>query len=288
MIPKNAKLLRYPFTQLIVTNNNGSAVTYRVEDFGVPTNPTARVLATSTAEAKLRIVPMNYGENTVSTVVDTDLALDSAPAPFVSYVNDPYSVWLAQNRNTIENNFDTMEKTFVRNQIGAFAGTLAGGAQAAIGGSGAVGAMGVGSAISSAAGMLTSRAEAINSLNAIVAESEDMRQRPATASGLQSVGLAIQNHKGFFSCGIVQPRIARIKQLDDYFTMFGYRQDRILPINLHARTKFTYIKTAGMQIRSNIPKDIETEIASAFDNGIWFWTDNATMCDFSQTNNFLT
>lgn len=285
---KNSKLLRYPFTQLLVTNNNGSAVTYRCEDFGSPSSPTARVLGTSTPEAKIRIVPINYGENTVSTVMDTNLALDTAPAPPVSYVNDPYTVWLAQNRNTIENNFDTLEKNFIRNQTMSFAGSVMGVGQAAVGGKSLFGGQGVMGAISGATQMLSSRQDAINQLNAIVAQSEDMRQRPATASGVQSVGLSIQNHKPYYSSGIVQPRVARVRQLDDYFSMFGYRVDRVMPINLHVRTNWTYIKTAGCQIRSNIPKDIETEIANQFDNGLWFWSNNSTMCDFSQSNNFLT
>ena len=285
MVVKNSKLTKYPFTQMLVTNNNGSAVTYRCEDFGAPDSPKARVSGTSTAEAKIRLTPINYGENTVPTVVDTDLAIDTAPAPFVSYVNDPYSVWLAQNRNTIENNFDTMQNRFIRQQAGTVIGGMLKAADAgAKGGAGAAAA----SLASTTFDVVSNTASAIEDINAIVAASEDMRQRPATASGVQSVGLSIQNNKGYFSAGIVQPRTSRILQLDDYFTMFGYRQDRIMNINLKVRSEFTYIKTAGCNIRSNIPKDIESEIAARFDNGIFWWVNNSNMCDFSVSNNFLT
>lgn len=285
---KNDKLLRYPYTQIIVTNNNGSGVSYRFEDFIDPDNPTARILGTTTAEGKIRLVPINYGPGmNTSFDYDSSQALDSAPCPAVSYMNDPYSVWLAQNRNTIENNFDVMEKQFVRGQVGAAANILSGGVMGKVGGKSQLGAAGVGSVIGGIAGMLGGRASAIENLDSIVAESEDTRNRPRTASGIQSTGLAAQNRKKYFTAGVIQPRPDRVKQLDDYFSMFGYRQDKIMAINLHCRTKWTYIKTAGCQIRSNIPKDIETEIASQFDSGIWFWSDNATMCDFSQNNGFL-
>ncbi len=286
---KNKKLTCYPFTQMVVSNNNGSAVSWKCELFTTsPDNPAGRALGTSTAEGKIRLVPLNYGENIGTSLdYDTSLAIDSAPVPFVSYTGDQYNIWLAQNRNTINNNFDTMENTFIRNQVGDFARTVTGIAQGVAGGASAFGAAGIGQAVNSGMSMFSSTQDAINQINAIVAQSEDMRQRPATASGVQSVGLSTQNGKEFFTGVIVQPRVARVRQLDDYFSMFGYRIDRVMPINLHVRTNWTYIKTAGCQIRSNIPKDIETQIANQFDNGIWFWSNNATMCDFSQSNNFL-
>ena len=285
---KNTKLLRYPYTQLLVSNNNGSAVTWRFEDFVSADSPSARLLGTTTAEGKVRIVPLNYGQGVATSFdYDTGYALDTAPLPTVSYNNDPYTVWLAQNRNTINNNFDIMEKQFIRGQIGAALGVASGVGISKLSKGTTLGASGVMSAIQSGINMIGQTASAIDNLDSIVAQSEDMRNRPSTASGVQSVGLSMQNGKAFFTAAVIQPRVDRVKQLDDYFSMFGYRQDKIMAINLHCRTKWTYIKTAGCQIRSNIPKDIETEIASQFDSGIWFWSDNATMCDFSQNNGFL-
>lgn len=277
--PKNNKLFSYPFLQMIVSNNNGSAVDYRYEWFSTD-DRILRLLGTTTAEAKVRGVPLNYGEGSVSNKYDSSYAIDTAPYPSVSYSNDAYAVWLAQNRNTIENNFDINKRNYISQQVmsgfNATLGLLTGGLGAS------------GSALSAVENSLMQTQNAMNNIDSIVASAEDMRQRPPTASGVQSVGLAQQNKKIGFTSYAVVPTYDRVVEIDNYFTMYGYSQKRIMPIQLKRRSEFTYIKTVDCNIQSSIPKDIERKIVDIFNNGIWFWVNNANMCNFEVTNGILT
>jgi len=277
-LPKNKKLFTYPFTQLIVSNNNGSAVDYRFEWF-TSADPTLRLFGTTTPEAKVRAVPYNYGEGAVSNVYDTSYAIDTAPYPSVCYTNDAYEVWLAQNRNTIENNFDINKRNFVTGQIMTGLNTTLG---LLTGGLGKTG-----SAVSAVESSFLQTQNALNNMDSIIANAEDMRQRPPTASGIQSVGLAQQNKKIGFTANVVHPSYARTRELDDYFTMYGYAQKRVMPVNMHVRSEFTYIKTTDCNIQSSIPKDIERHIADIFNSGVWFWVNNNHMCDFTVNNAIL-
>ena len=100
-----------------------------------------------------------------------------------------------------------------------------------------------------------------------------------SAQGLASI---VGGTYGFF----IAQRCIRAdyaQQIDDYFTMFGYK---ILSINqlthssLHLRSRFTYIKTANMDIRGNIPADDRSQICSIFDKGVRFW------CEYTDVGNY--
>lgn len=98
----------------------------------------------------------------------------------------------------------------------------------------------------------------------------------------QALAAVVTGNYGFF----VAQRCIRsdyAKQIDDYFTMFGYK---VLTINqlthssLHLRSRFTYIKTANMDIRGNIPADDRSQICSIFDKGVRFW------CEYTDVGNY--
>lgn len=61
------------------------------------------------------------------------------------------------------------------------------------------------------------------------------------------------------------------KIIDDYFTMYGYQINRVFQPNRRARTRFTYIKTAGAIIEAEFPAIIAQAIENIYNNGICFW-----------------
>jgi hypothetical protein len=63
------------------------------------------------------------------------------------------------------------------------------------------------------------------------------------------------------------------KQLDEYFTMFGYKVNTIKNPTLQNRTRFTYIKTANMCLHGLIPQNYIEKICTIFNMGIRFWID---------------
>lgn len=74
------------------------------------------------------------------------------------------------------------------------------------------------------------------------------------------------------------------EKIDKYFDMFGYAMHTVAVPNIHARERWTYIKTIGCQVDGNIPTEAVSAIQSIFNKGITFWADAEHFGDYTQTN----
>ena len=136
----------------------------------------------------------------------------------------------------------------------------------------------------------------------------------ATAASYQSGSLLADGYSAAISGGIVQGNftnngslipvgISRImgtrvsisaqyaKAIDDYFTAYGYAYRKIMTITeskRKRRTRFTYIKTVGVEITGQLPQDARMAIAARYNKGVRFWADHLHMYDYSLTNALLT
>lgn len=107
-----------------------------------------------------------------------------------------------------------------------------------------------------------------------------------SAAGLAAI---IAGNYGFFSAQrCIREDYAR--QIDDYFTMFGYKQNKLMTLShnsLKVRSRFTYIKTANMDIRGSIPAEDKSLYCAIFDRGIRFWFDKGSIGSYTSNNNTL-
>ena len=288
--PKNKKLYTYPYTCLHVSNNDGSSIDLKYEKFkdasgNIIEHPTAKVCGTSCAEAKLRLTPLYYMGNTVSSDLDFDYSIDSGSFPTCSMVGDAYQIYLAQNKNRISNMYEQMEIAPYKQLFTGLGNVGLGAMNGALksGGSGAV--MG---ALSGAEGMLTGAMQlgfsTIDKVGELTAQREDMKIAPSTASGISGVGLAYQNGKKNFTLTVKTLDYTHAKLVDDFFTLYGYPVRRIDHPRLKARTSFTYIKTVGCIVIGNIPEVSKGAIESAFDSGIRLWCNTSDIGNFNVVN----
>ena len=74
------------------------------------------------------------------------------------------------------------------------------------------------------------------------------------------------------------------ERIDKYFDMFGYAIHTVAVPNLHARARYTYIKTIGAQVDGNIPSEAVSLIQNVLNNGITFWADTTNFGDYSLAN----
>ena len=91
-IPKNRKLLTYPFCALSVENNNGSANIYRFEFFNSD-RCYCRLLGVPTIGCSIRIAPKDYKGVTINHAE----GLVAGKYPTLGWINDTYTNWLTQN-----------------------------------------------------------------------------------------------------------------------------------------------------------------------------------------------
>ena len=72
--------------------------------------------------------------------------------------------------------------------------------------------------------------------------------------------------------------------IDDYFSMFGYKTNRVKIPNITGRTNWNYVKTLGCNIIGDVPQGDMQEIKSIFNNGVTLWHNPSTFMDYSQNN----
>lgn len=303
-VPKNNKMLQWPYCLIHISNNDGSAIDLKYERFrnsnGAVVSPQATIGGTSCGEAKLRLTPQQY-LNMASGSEDFDTSLDTAPYPTVSMTGDVYNIYIAQNKNRIANGYTQMlldNSISVVDEAGSAATkslTAIGGAEMGSyvnsynaqmqGGQGGLSAPSLGGGTSTYEMNLAKIGmNMLNKIRAINAGYKDMKIAPATASGISGVGLAYQHGKRNFTVTVKTIDSAHAKAIDDYYTMYGYPVRHIDTINMYARANFTYVKTVGCMVKGNVPEDAKEVIAALFDSGIRFWCIPANIGDYSVIN----
>lgn len=258
--PKNKKLLTYPYNFLEVISGTGTALNLRYEFFS--TTPGFSIQGTISQPVSIALKPINYkggGNSPATAISDEQLSLDGFPLG--SWLNDAYEAWVAQNSIP-------MALGAVSKVGGGFIGGLAtGNLPAAFVGAGMGG-------LSAITGALSEKYTA-----SIAAD----QQHGNPTSGNVNFGNATLDF--FVGRRSINAQFARM--IDDYFTMYGYAQKKVMIPPTHNRSQFTYVKTIGCQGSGSIPNDDATAIDAIYNSGIRFWTTPANVGDYTVTNSLL-
>ena len=83
----------------------------------------------------------------------------------------------------------------------------------------------------------------------------------------------------------IKNEYARI--IDDFFSMFGYKVNRVKVPNITGRSQWNFIKTIDCNADGDIPQeDLET-IRNACNHGITFWHNPSNIYNYSLTNSIV-
>lgn len=77
------------------------------------------------------------------------------------------------------------------------------------------------------------------------------------------------------------------QQIDNYFSMYGYKTCDVKIPNITGRRNWNYVQTKEVNITGDIPNDSLNEIRSILNSGVTFWHDPATMYDYTQDNSII-
>ena len=258
--PKNNKLYCYPYNFLYATNNSGGSATYMLERFSHDLCEFS-VNGALSADGVIKLVPQYY-KNAASNY-DEGLTLGGYPT--CAWDADMYKIWLAQNQNTQALGMATSQIKVAGGAIAGIGSLLMGNIAGAVGG---------------AATAISGAGQIANTL----AQRKDMDIAPPQSRGQHSANVNIVNSKQCFSFywKCVAPEYARI--IDDYFTMYGYKLNRVQVPNIAARPAFTYVKTIGCHILAYLNNEDTVAIENIFDSGITFWKNGDRIGDYSQDN----
>ena len=264
--PKNRKLLCYPFNYMNVSNNAGTTVPYRYEDF---TNNTVSftVEGVMTPSGSTKAVPNNYKNIDTATENAYDYSINGAKYPICSWTTDSFTNWLTQNAVNQRVNAETTGLDVFKN-IGL--GFATGGA--------------VGGVIGAVAGL----ASTFDTAQKLYAQESSANVVPDQSRGNVNSGDIVWS-KMYSKFTFLPMSIKKeyAESLDHYFSAFGYRVNTVKVPNVTGRRNWNFVKTAKCYIEADIPQEDLQDIKSMFDRGITFWHNPATFADYSQNNDII-
>ena len=269
--PKNNKLYTYPYNYLYCTNNSGTSAVYRWELFSNPLSAiTFNTYGALTPEGTVKIAPDQY-KGTPGTNYDEGISLGGFPS--CAWNADTYKVWLAQNINSLNVAKETIT-------INGMQGAISGAGQAL----GGIASLNVGQAASGGAAIGASLVNMNQQHKALMAQIQDRQVQPAQARGSFSTNVNVASGRQTFSFYYKCPRKEYAKAIDDYFTMYGYRVNKVDTPNRKNRKRFTYVKTVGCNLKGQMCDADTVGIARIFDNGITFWVDGDAIGTYLDPN----
>ena len=262
--PKNNKMYVYPYKYFHITNNAGSDIEYRWEDF--PLNSSSNFQADMAVKAlpvcgtSSKLTFTNYkGYNTATAGHHQLMAYGIAGAklPTCAWTTDYYTNWLTQNGVSI-----------AVNAVSTLAGVSLGVATAGAGAGIATGLISVGTQVGKT-----------------LAATHKAATTPDQSRGDTSLGdILYATQKAAFNAYGMSIRREYAEIIDNYFSMYGYKVNTVKVPNVTGRTNWNYVKTVGCYLAGDIPQEDLAELKSMFDKGITFWHNPATFCDYSQSN----
>lgn len=248
-LPRNKKLLTFPYQYLVLDNNNGTSNILHYEFFS---NPNGK------CEFSIAGVPVPGGSIKCCPKIYKNIGINQSEGimagkfPICGWVNDTYTNWLTQNAVNIGIGIAT-------NSIQAIGSLATGNIVGALGG-----AMGVAN---------------------VMAEQYQHSLLPDSSRGNTNGGdintCYNTNTFHFYQMSI---KGEYAKCIDDYFDMFGYATNRVKVPNKNHRQNYWYTKTINANINGAIPQDDLNKIRSCYDNGITFWKDPSNVENYSVSN----
>lgn len=256
-VPKNNKLFTFPYCFLNVSNNNGSANTYPFEYFrnGAKFN----IKGVPVCGGSIKLIPYEFrtdGEN-----YNEEEGLIAGKYPTLSWSEDAYTNWLTQNAVNLSLGLTS-------NLISIASGVASLNPVAAVGGV-VTGSMGIASQM----GQIYQ-----HSLN------------PNTAKGNVNGGdinTSSDCNSFYFYTQTVRNEYAKI--IDDYFTKFGYKINRIQTPNIVGRKNWNYLEIGQSENigYGTVPSIYMTEINNACRTGVTIWHNHQNIGNFSLDNSIV-
>jgi len=279
-IPKNNKLYCYPYYFFTVDNYSGNSETYRFEDFYDKLHATFNITGVPLPLPNMIAEPQNYkltdgkSRNLYGVIYDN--------FPMCPYTIDTYRAWASQN---IPKSLASTGANISNSIVNSATSLLTAGALTAITKNPAVGmeVAKIGVASNIASGAINT---GLNMFNLGI-DNEYHKLHSTSVGGTQSSGLNFaQGNIGFRgTIFTIRPEYAKI--IDEFFTRFGYKVNRVEVPLLHSRKSFNYIKTASCMIKGAIPITDKDKLMQIFNNGVTLWHDTENVGNYGVDNSII-
>lgn len=273
--PKNNKLYTAPFCGVYVDNLQGNAANYAYEYFA-NRKPTFNIVGVVNGNLECASIPINY--KGLPTNFQESLLMGGFPQ--CAWNVDTFKAWIAQNKYAIAAGvattaIDTVKQVALAATGVGMAGEVAGMSAAMTGAGSAQTIQAVGqyaNAYQNAQNVsYNTQGDILTKTINLVAQVKTASTQPNHARGQQSSSVfCAMGYQGFHYMPYrIQGQFARI--IDDFFSMFGYKTNRLKVPNRNGRKAWNYVKTCGCTLTGSAPADVTAALVQIYDRGITFW-----------------
>lgn len=269
--PQNNKLFIGDYNYLLVSNNVGQNYVYKYEDF---INNVARfkVVGAITMGGSIKAVPMNYKkllDDEAESMYSWSYGITGPKYPTCSWVTDPYTNWLTQNSINVLG-------AEIKKDDQAGLGLLS------IAAGGLLMATGVGG-VAGAGLMMGGAASMFNNMQ----QNYQHDKIPLQANGSTSTGdITYSTDHLYIPCFKMTIKQEYAKSIDEYFTRFGYKTNRLKIPNQIGRRYFNYVEIGSSEIigypnDKGCPADAMEEINRIYRSGVTLWHDHSRIGNYN-------
>ena len=273
--PKNNKLYTAPFCGVYVDNLQGNAANYAYEYFA-NRKPKFNIVGVVNGNLECASIPLNY--KGLPSNFQESLIMGGFPQ--CAWNVDTFKAWIAQNKYAIAAGVaNTAISTAAR--VGAAVAT--GGLSEIAAAPAAAGTnvvsfpnayqspTGVGSGGGITGAAINGSSNILNDTINLVAQVKTASTQPNHARGQQSSSVyCALGQQGFHYMPYrIQGQFAKI--VDDFFSMYGYKTNRLKVPNRNGRKAWNYVKTCGCNLTGSAPADVTASLVQIYDKGITFW-----------------
>ena len=266
--PKNNKLYCSPYNILMITNNAGTQAEYKYEDF-INNNPIFSLVAVPSPSCSCWLYPENY-KKTSFAKAGYNWGIPVAKYPQGSWNGDQYTNWMTQNGINL-----------FGNRIDPFTSQAIGGSLQALSSAITKDYAGIGSGF--------------GQMFSAVQEQYRASMMPNQIGGQVNSGdVTYAYNKMSPSYYKMSIRAENAMIVDDWFTKFGYKINRLKTPNQTGRKYWNYVQIGQAEcigysknIERSVPASSMEVINTIYRNGTTIWHNHANIGNYSLNNTIV-
>lgn len=250
-VPKNNKTLIYPNQYFEITNFTGQSQQFRLEFFSTPGTAVFEKTGGCSSASTLAYIPKGYN-GVGADGRSVELALYMEDFPTLQWVYQSWANMLGQSKYSVNVVEDFNGNPVLKSQgdmytLAEFNNILGNLTHADIGGI------------------------AVDQYNTLANISQKQRTPNTSRGGMNSTTSLV--NIGSYTVGFRKYtcRAEIAKQIDDYYSVYGYLVTEKKVPNLTGRASWNYVKTQGSSVVGNVPAPVLRSINQLFDRGLTFW-----------------
>lgn len=275
---KNNKCFTYPYCYLYVTNNAGNNNIYKFENFYNSNKAKFDLDVALSVGVSGKLTPINY-KKIDDALIDNaydDEAIPLAKFPTCAWTGDAYINWLTQNAvnipfNSVLNLFGSGMNSYSNIQS-AKTKAQETGTQA--------------NTFGLEAGLAINIASSVAN---VIGEFYTASLLPNITSGSNTGDVNFTLNKNRFMLRTMRVKDEELYIIDDFFTRFGYKVNRLKTPNITGRTYWNYVEIASSEEvgEGELPAKYMSMINSICQKGVTIWHSHANMGNYALNNTIV-